>query len=152
MSKEALIEFGTASVTLEPLPIRAEWVIEGTPVARAKMLWRSSDGTARTVVWDCTAGRFNWFYEYDETVYIVEGSVSIKDEQGRSRLVVAGEAVYFRCGSRAEWTVERYVRKVAFFRAPVPKYALLAIRIVRIASRLTGFGRRGDKASTMIGA
>jgi len=152
MTTEKSIEFGSASVTLDPLPIRAEWVIEGTPVAKAKMLWRSLDGTSRTVIWDCTAGRFNWFYDNDETVYILEGSVAIKDQQGISRLVSAGDTVYFRAGSQAEWTVERYVRKVAFFRAPVPKYALLAIRIVRVAARLANFGRRNDKASTMMDA
>jgi uncharacterized cupin superfamily protein len=149
MASENLLEFGTASVTLSPLPVRPQWVLEGTPVAQYKILSTSADGTAKTIVWDCTAGRFNWFYDMDETVYVLEGSVVIKDQTGVSRRVVSGETIVFHAGARAEWTVERYVRKIAFLRTPVPKYALLAIRAVRIARRLARFGRREQEASSM---
>jgi uncharacterized cupin superfamily protein len=148
MASESLIEIGTASVTLSPLPIRAQWILEGSPLAQYKILSTSADGTAKTIVWDCTAGRFNWFYDMDETVYVLEGSVVIKDPAGVSRRVAAGETITFHAGARAEWTVERYVRKIAFLRTPVPKYALLAIRAVRIARRLIRFGRR-EEASGM---
>jgi uncharacterized cupin superfamily protein len=149
MASENLIEFGTASVALNALPIRPQWVLEGAPVAQYKILSTSSDGTAKTIVWDCTAGRFNWFYDMDETVYVLEGSVVLKDETGTSRRVGSGETVFFRAGSRAEWTVERYIRKIAFLRTPVPKHALLAIRAVRVLKRLTGFGRSNREDSAM---
>jgi uncharacterized protein len=149
MSSENLIEFGTASVALNALPIRPQWVLEGAPVAQYKILSTSSDGTAKTIIWDCTAGRFNWFYDMDETVYVLEGSVLLKDETGSSRRVGSGETVFFRAGSRAEWTVERYIRKIAFLRTPVPKHALLAIRAVRVLKRLTGFGRSNREDSAM---
>lgn len=141
MSQDHPIEFGTVGVSLDPLPIRAEWVLEGSPTANAKIISRSSDGTARTLVWDCSAGRFNWFYDIDETVYVIEGSARIKNEAGETKLVSAGDTILFRAGSKAEWTVEKYIRKIAFFRNPVPKYALLAISCMRAAQRLTGFGR-----------
>jgi uncharacterized cupin superfamily protein len=149
MASENLIEFGTASVALNALPIRPQWVLEGAPVAQYKILSTSSDGTAKTIVWDCTAGRFNWFYDMDETVYVLEGSVVLKDETGTSRRVGSGETVFFRAGSRAEWTVERYIRKIAFLRTPVPKHALLAIRAVRVLKRLTGFRRSNREDSAM---
>jgi uncharacterized cupin superfamily protein len=148
MASENLIEFGTASVALNALPIRPQWVLEGAPVAQYKILSTSTDGTAKTIIWDCTAGRFNWFYDMDETVYVLEGSVVLKDETGSSRRVGSGETIFFRAGSRAEWTVERYIRKIAFLRTPVPKHALLAIRAVRVLKRLTRFGssKREDSA------
>ena len=105
MASEKPIEFGSASVALEPLPIRPQWILEGTPVARYKVLSISRDGTAKTVIWDCTAGRFNWFYDIDETVYVLEGSVVLKNGDGTSKEVRAGDVVYFRAGSHAEWTV-----------------------------------------------
>jgi uncharacterized cupin superfamily protein len=142
MVSENLIEIGTASVAMSPLPIRAQWILEGSPAAQYKILSASLDGTAKTIVWDCTAGRFNWFYDMDETVYVLAGSVLIKDGAGHSRRVTAGETILFRAGSQAEWTVESYIRKIAFLRTPVPKYALLAIRAVRIASRLARLGRQ----------
>jgi uncharacterized protein len=149
MVSENLIEFGTASVALNALPIRPQWVLEGAPVAQYKILSTSTDGTAKTIIWDCTAGRFNWFYDMDETVYVLEGSVVLKDETGTSRRVGAGETIFFRAGSQAEWTVERYIRKIAFLRTPVPKHALLAIRAVRVLKRLTGFGRSNREDSAM---
>jgi uncharacterized protein len=152
MSSDNSIEFATLAVELSPLPIKANWVLEGAPVARFKVLSRSSDGTARTVVWDCTAGRFNWFYDIDETVYILEGSVCIKDASGVSREVSAGETILFRAGSHAEWTVETYVRKIAFFRNPVPKFALLQIGLFRAVRRWTGLGSKRDGAASMSSA
>ena len=34
MTTEKSIEFGSASVTLDPLPIRAEWVIDGHKISK----------------------------------------------------------------------------------------------------------------------
>ncbi len=69
---------------------------------------------------------------------------------GESRLVSAGETVLFRKGSVAEWTVDSYIRKIAFFRNPVPKYALFAIGFVRVFQRITGIGRSArENASSL---
>jgi uncharacterized protein len=146
MASDNLIEFGTPAVPLGSLPIRAQWILDGAPVAQCKILSTSSDGTSKTIVWDCTAGRFNWYYDMDETVYVLEGSVSIKDPTGHTRRVVAGETIFFRAGSHAEWTVEKYIRKIAFLRTPVPAYALLAIRAVRLLRRLARFEWRKPDA------
>jgi uncharacterized cupin superfamily protein len=152
MSTNPLIEFAASKVELAPLPIQPSWILQGSPVARYRVISRSSDATARTVIWDCTAGRFNWFYDIDETVYVLEGAASIKDSMtGQSRLVSAGESVLFRAGSQAEWTVDNYIRKVAFFRNPVPGFALLAIRIVRKLQKALG-GSKGPSSSAMSNA
>jgi uncharacterized cupin superfamily protein len=139
MASDNLIEFGTPAVSLGPLPIRAHWILEGAPLAKCTILSKSTDGTAKTIVWDCTAGRFNWYYDMDETVYVLEGSVLIKDRSGATRRVEAGETIFFRAGSHAEWTVDRYIRKLAFLRAPVPPFAMLAIRAIRLFRRLAKF-------------
>src|SRR5580698_11077469 len=107
-------------------PVTPAWVLEGSPVARIEHLSSSADGTASTYFWDCTAGRFNWFYSFDETLHILEGEVILKDPAGISRRVAAGDTVYFPAGSRAEWTVDKYVRKLAFCRTPVPGYLTFA--------------------------
>src|SRR5579859_6111527 len=91
-----------------PCPIRPSWVLEGAPVARIQLLSESADGTASTWFWDCTAGRFNWFYSFDETLHILEGSVTLKFPSGATRRVVAGDTIFFPAGSRAEWTVDNY--------------------------------------------
>jgi len=40
-----------------------------------------ADGTASS----CAAGRFNWIYNVDETIYVIEGGVIIKDVGGAPR-------------------------------------------------------------------
>ena len=132
------ITFGTSQVDLGPAPIRSDWILEGSPVTRNKLLSGSTDGTANTYIWDCTTGRFNWFYDIDETVYVLEGSVSVRDHNGITRTLVPGDTAYFPAGSSAEWTVDRYVRKLAFCRTPVPGYLTFARQMVRRLKRAIG--------------
>lgn len=122
MNPEGSITIGTTSPNLKLNPIQASWILEGQPVARIELLSSSADGTASTYFWDCTAGRFNWFYGFDETFHILEGTVALKYPSGITRNVGAGDTVFFPIGSSAEWTVHNYVRKLAFCRAPVPDY------------------------------
>jgi uncharacterized cupin superfamily protein len=117
-------------------PVNPGWVLEGTPVARIEHLSSSADGTASTYFWDCTAGRFNWFYTFDETLHILEGSVTLKFPDGRSRHVTAGDVVFFPNGSNAEWTVDKYIRKLAFCRTALPGFLVSARDAVRRVKRL----------------
>jgi hypothetical protein len=71
------------------------------------------------MVWECTAGQFNWFYDCDETVHIIEGDVIITTETG-TVTASAGSSFFFPAGSRATWQVNSYVRKVAFLRHTLP--------------------------------
>jgi uncharacterized cupin superfamily protein len=136
MPIESAIKFATGQMTLGPAPITAAWILEGTPTARNKFLAQSADNTASTYVWDCTAGKFNWFYDIDETICLVEGSVIIRDHRGATRKLVAGDTAFFPAGSSAEWTVEEYVRKIAFLRQPLPKSVQRAKRVYRALKRL----------------
>ena len=119
-TKEFFVTVGATKDKLKTNPIRPEWILEGQPLARIELLSSSEDGTASTYFWDCTAGRFNWFYSFDETFHILEGAVILKDINGRARRVTVGDTVFFPKGSTAEWTVDTYVRKLAFCRNPVP--------------------------------
>jgi uncharacterized protein len=131
-----------------PQPIQPEWIIDGAPVARIQLLSESADGTASTWFWDCTAGRFNWFYKFDETLHILEGGFSLKDlVSGVARSVAAGDVVYFPQGAQAEWTVDKYVRKLAFCRTALPGYLVAARNVAR---RVRG-AMRGQSGPTAAG-
>ena len=106
---------------LQPDPIPGEWILEGNPTARRRQLVGSSDNLASTHMWDCTTGRFNWYYESDETIYVLEGSVVVQDEAGTRRRLSAGDAFLFPAGSRFHWTVPQYIRKLAFLHAPLSR-------------------------------
>jgi uncharacterized protein len=120
----------TQSQKLTSSPINKDWILEGQPVARNAILSRSADETACTIMWDCTAGKFRWYYDFDETIHIVEGSVSIDDGAG-PRTVGPGDVVFFPAGTSAVWSVESYVRKIAFCRKILPAPIGAAVKMLR---------------------
>lgn len=124
---------------LLPSPIPQAWLIEGSPVARSRRLAVSTDQLATTWMWDCTAGRFNWFYDDDEFVHVLEGSAIIEDAAGSQQRLEAGDTFLFPAGSRYQWTVHDYVRRIAFLHPPLSR----ELRLIRgLLRRLTAPFRR----------
>jgi uncharacterized protein len=150
MAIDYSITSGKASADFVSSPINPAWILEGEPVARVALLSSSADGTASTYYWDCTAGRFNWYYGFDETLHILEGSVVLKNSSGVSRLVVAGDIVFFPAGSQAEWTVDHYIRKLAFCRTPLPSVLVSARGIVRRLKRMARGGSQQEPAAGLL--
>ena len=130
--------------TLKVSPINPAWILEGQPVARSAILSRSDDTTACTIMWDCTAGQFNWHYGFDETVHIVEGSVIVSSENSPANRLEPGDVAFFPRGTIAHWHVETYVRKVAFCRHVLP---IPALPVIMRALRKTRGLLRGRAAS-----
>ncbi len=127
---------GTTSVELKPAPINPGWVRAGTPVARNALLSASRDRSACTLVWDCTPGEFDWHYDSDETIHILEGSVVLDDGCAPPRRLGPGDVVLFPQGAVVRWTIETHVRKIAFLRRPLPKPVALMSRAVGKAERV----------------
>lgn len=125
------VVFSRPDVELSSSPITPQWIIEGKPNARNRILSQSEDQTACTIVWDCTAGKFNWYYDFDETVHFIEGSVTIEDGHSPARTLGPGEVIFFPAGSHAVWTVHGYIRKVAFCRKVLPGPVGALIKILR---------------------
>lgn len=136
---QAIVAASIDTVAMKPAPINPAWVLDGTPVARAGEIARSSDGTTISAVWDCTAGTFNWYFGVDETVHIVEGEVEVTADGFGPRILRPGDVTLFRAGTTARWHVPRYVRKIAFCRHPVPRPLGLSLRVLaRIRALLSG--------------
>jgi uncharacterized protein len=125
------VAFSKSDVELKPSPINPEWIIEGRPVARNSILSRSADETACTIVWDCSKGKFNWYYDFDETVHFIEGSVTIDDGHGPARTLGPGDVIFFPAGSQAVWTVDNYIRKIAFCRKVLPGPVGMLVKVLR---------------------
>jgi hypothetical protein len=100
------------------------------------MLSRSTDGLAFTVVWHCTEGKFNWFYDFDETILILEGSIVLESATMRPTRYGPGDVVFFRNGAHAKWHVEGYVKKLAFCRLTQPAWFGLALRVAGKIKRI----------------
>ncbi|MBV9828396.1 MAG: DUF861 domain-containing protein [Alphaproteobacteria bacterium] len=118
-------------VKLASAPIPASWVREGNPVARSAILSHSADGAAMTLEWDCTAGKFDWIYDIEETIYITEGCAFIGTEKSPMRKYQPGDVLTLSSGTVAHWKVDNYVRKIAFLRLPQPRFVTLGVLAIR---------------------
>jgi len=138
MMSSALIETGNLVVNLTPRPIEPSWIIEGNPAAQWCVLSQSADGLASTMVWECSEGKFNWYYDFDETVLILEGSIVLEnDTMAPTR--------------HARWHVEGRVRKLAFCRKTQPVLLGFALRVFsKIKRTLMPPGKR--QPASLMGA
>jgi uncharacterized cupin superfamily protein len=137
-----VITANPATVELFPSPLLAEWVLEGSPQAKATAIAHSRDGAMTVIAWSCTKGRFRWQYQVDEMVHILSGEVIITDQSGTERRLGPGDTALFPAGSSSVWQVIQDVRKVAVCHVAVPQLVGLALRIwnklSRIVSELLG--------------
>ncbi|XUM24092.1 cupin domain-containing protein [Bradyrhizobium oligotrophicum S58] len=141
----SLIETANLTVDLAPAPIEPSWIIEGDPTATSCTIARSSDGLGSTIVWHCTEGKFNWYYDFDETILILEGAITLESEGMPAKRYGPGDVIFFRDGAHAKWHVEGHVKKLAFCLKTQPYVLGLAVRVINKLKRmfLTPEGRRG---------
>ncbi|MDB5336675.1 MAG: hypothetical protein JWN70_2294 [Planctomycetaceae bacterium] len=105
---------------LSPMPINSEWIIEGLPMASGTILLQSADKKMSYGAWECTAGRFQWIFSWDEFVHIQEGEVIIHEEGSPTHHLRRGDLAHFPLGLKTVWHVPHYVRKVFTLRTPEP--------------------------------
>jgi hypothetical protein len=138
-----LIETTNLAASLTLRPIEPSWIIEGNPVAQSSVLSKSADGTASTIVWQCSEGKFDWYYDLDETILILEGSIVLENDTMPPTRYGPGDVVFFRHGAHARWHVEGHVKKLAFCRNTQPVLLSLALRALsRIKRTLMPSGKR----------
>jgi uncharacterized protein len=139
----ALIETANLVVKLAPRPIEPSWIIEGNPDAQCSVLSQSADGLASTMVWQCSEGKFNWHYDFDETILILEGSIVLESDTMPPTRYGPGDVIFFKDGAHARWHVEGHVRKLAFCRKTQPVLLGLALRVIsKIKRTLMPVGKR----------
>jgi uncharacterized protein len=138
MASPAILTGDAQRRDLQDAPITPDHVIDGTPVARSVQLTASADGLVSTHLWDCTAGRFHWYFGVDEIVHILDGEVHVTDDDGQTVVLGVGDIGHFALHSHSVWHVPDYVRKLAFHRAPKP--VSLPMRAVRKLARKMGRG------------
>lgn len=136
-------------VVLRDAPINPDWIVSGTPQARAGLHSPSIDGRASTHIWDCTEGSFWWTFGDDETVVILDGQVRVTTEQGEVRTLGQGDIAYFAGGTRALWEVETYVRKIAFCRQVITPARMLRAMLGRMRRAASGQVRTAPALATL---
>ncbi len=141
---------------LKPAPIKPEWVTAGAPDAHNKVLFVSDDRSIITILWRCAAGSFRWVYDEEETIYVVDGGMTLTFPDGRMRKVGKGDVVYFAAGTTAIWDVDSHVHKVAVFRRPIPKILGLIVamhhKAAVLLARLVGLVRPAPAQAALTAA
>ncbi len=123
MTDVSTIEMISASAPQGPLPdmpIDAQLVTAGSPVARGAVLNQSADKTLSSGLWTCEPGEFDWTYTWDEFVYVLEGDVTITEGGGRSYDVGPGDMAHFPIGLKAHWNVKKAMRKFFVLKTTEP--------------------------------
>lgn len=127
-----------AATDLAPDAINPEWIIEGDPQVRCTWWSSDTDGLTGNFVWECTAGRFRWYFGCDETVHIIEGEVEVSADGIGPTWLRAGDSAIFRTGTWATWYVPTYVRKHALLRTNLPGALRMQLIWGRRAKQLLG--------------
>ena len=109
-----------SAVKLVDFPIAANQITEGKPVARIWISAQSSDLKVTQGVWDCTAGKFDWEFTWDEFVMVIEGEVTITPEGSQPVTLRAGDFCHFPLGLKTKWHVPKYIKKTFVLRTPEP--------------------------------
>jgi uncharacterized protein len=136
-------------VELEPDPISPAWILSGTPEARNKVLMKSHDRTSSIVVWECTAGRFEWHYGEDETVVVISGEVFISTGNGEERRLGRGDMGFFPAGTSCTWRVPDRIKKIAILRKDLPFPLGLGVRAWHAFLRIAGLRGRSSLMPTV---
>ncbi|MCH2211837.1 MAG: cupin domain-containing protein [Fuerstiella sp.] len=106
---------------LPDMPIPPSLIVEGNPVARGAVLTQSEDRKISSGIWSCEPGKFEWTYDWDEFIHVLEGEVEITaDETERIILLRSGDTAHFPLGMKAQWHVKKRVRKFFVIRTPEP--------------------------------
>jgi uncharacterized protein len=146
-----LIEVANTASNLTPSPIEPSWIIDGNPVAQSSLLSKSADGQVWTVVWQCSEGKFDWYYDLDETALILEGSIVLENSAMPPTRYGPGDVIFFKKDAHAKWHVEGHVRKLAFCRKPLPILLGFALRVFSKIKR-TLMPVRKRKAASLMGS
>jgi len=143
---KSIVAVTLAEVELEPsqMQIPSDWILEGTPQTRSKMLVRTHDWAANIVVWECTAGSYRWHYSQDEAVFVLSGEGLMTDEKGVQRRFGPGDMGFFPAGTTCTWKHPDHFRKVAVLKESMWRPLGFGFKVWCKLLRMIGLGGRSS--------
>ncbi|MBN9418536.1 MAG: DUF861 domain-containing protein [Candidatus Eremiobacteraeota bacterium] len=102
---------------LPSMPLPEEEILEGVPDARCLFTAESADEGASAGFWSCDVGRYEFYFGYDEFVYLVEGELTVTEGE-RTFEMRPGDTAHFPQGCTTIWHVTKKMTKYFVARAP----------------------------------
>ena len=105
----------TTAKLVEPLPriqLPAHEILEGTPDPGGQFTAYTADGRGSAGFWSCGTGRYEFYFDYDEFIYIVHGEMRVTDKAtGATYALVDGDTAHFPSGVTTIWEITRPLTK-----------------------------------------
>jgi hypothetical protein len=123
MDPSETIELLTASAPagdLPPMPIDADLITDGNPVARGTVLMQTADKKVTAGIWTCEPGAFRWTYTWDEFFHLLEGAVTVITDDTTRHTLGPGDTAHFPVDLKTHWHIDRAVRKFFVLRTNEP--------------------------------
>ncbi len=86
---------------------------EDLPLQRLALALTSQSGNIQQGVWECGPGELELNFQWNETVYVLEGRAEVKNlETGMNFVLTPGSMAIFEKGSRWVWQIPWKFKKV----------------------------------------
>ena len=99
------------------MSVAPEEELEGCADARGVFTAESDDEGASAGFWSCEPGRYEFYFGYDEFVYLIEGELTVSDGD-KTYSLQAGDTAHFPQGVTSIWHVTKKMTKYFVARAP----------------------------------
>jgi uncharacterized protein len=136
---KSIVTAALAEVELEPAQIPPDWILDGTPQIRSKMLMRTHDWVSNIVVWECTSGSYRWYYNQDEALVVLSGEGFMTNERGEERRLGPGDMGFFPAGTTCTWRHPDHFRKVAVLKESMWRPLGVCFKLWSKFLRIVGF-------------
>lgn len=114
------IKTSKTPASLPAMPLNPDWIREGNPVAKGTIAMQTADQKVSSGFWECSPGKFDWNFTWDEFARLTEGEVTITEDGGETYTLGPGDLVQFPLGLKTHWHVKKTVKKSFVIRTPEP--------------------------------
>ena len=112
MSIESIVDFSEATTAAERFAPAAEKVLKGEPNQTVYNHYNSPCGQLNAGVWEGEIGQWKVNYTEHEYCEIVQGVSVLRDEEGKSKTLRAGDRFVIPAGFKGTWEVLEACRKI----------------------------------------
>jgi uncharacterized cupin superfamily protein len=88
--------------------------LEGAPVMHGTNLYSSAGGQILSGIYEVTKGKFKVIYPFHEHATVLDGEVTLTDEEGNSVTYGPGDSWFCHQGEVVTWDVKERLRKTFF--------------------------------------